>query len=650
MTFKQFPKQIHVGSMVELYGEQHEVLTANKDVLFVRNSCGGYNTLDMSLVMNAFGKNLFKIVSAQREKGPYHRPLTPDESERLDLLSAYLLRLDQEPHPNSLKTRQKVIELISQHYKKLTPSTLYNYYKKWIDADRDMTVFLPRHIKRSSQFIDEVLNLLEEVTHDFYLTKDRRSIRECYEIFRQKVAQLGSEPKCMSRSHFYEKLNELDLYDVVCARQGREAARKKFNHTKEVIFADYPLQFIEMDAVHITLGIVDELTGEILGTLIVYFAICRYSRVVVGYQVGIKCEKRGENSNDVQTLIRYSQAKKPQLPHCDHQYFAHGAWTTVLCDAGSAFTSNFTASVIAATGGTRITTQTGTPKKKPFIERFNRTFREQLAAKIPGYMPKRMSGIESDSDWQSQACVTLPQVRAIIEKWLCDSYHVSSHSGLDNQTPMEVWFEYFHSRRLDGPVPVDPANMPLVGTPFTPTIQSRNGIQRENLFYNSNELQELWRRLATEGGKNPKVRALYSEDISDIFVLTSNNGSDGITVPCTDKSIKRGTTLTEHKASKKQKRRPPVKKILTGDESVFSEPKKAAQAKRIQEAKSKPKTKPLARTISTAETPESMERQMDTASARYQRTVDAADKDKKTESPDDDYEIDVDSLPTLGEF
>jgi putative transposase len=649
MMFKQFPKVIPVGSMVELYGERHEVLTANNDVLFARNSCGGYDTFEMSYIMSAFSKNGFRIVSPQREKDKYHRPLTQEESEQLDLLGAYLLRLDQEPHPNSLKTRQKVIELISQHYKKLTPSTLYNYYKKWIDADRDITVFLPRHTKRSSQFSDEVLNILEEVIHDFYLTKERRSILECHEIFKQKVLPLGVKHKCMSRSHFYDKVGELDDYEVVCAREGREAARKKFNHTKEVISADYPLQFVEMDAVHLTLGIVDELTGEILGTLIVYFAICRYSRVVVGYQVGIKGEKRGENSNDVQTLIRYSQSQKPQLPHCDHQYFAHGAWTTVLCDAGTAFTSNFTASVIAATGGTRITTQTGTPKKKPFIERFNRTFREQLASKIPGYLPKRMSGIESDSDWQSQACVTLPQVRRIIEKWLCDSYHVSSHSGLDNQTPMEVWFEYYQSRRLDGPVPVDPANMLVVGTPFTPTIQSRNGIQRQNLFYNSNELQELWRRLAKEGGKNPKVHALYSEDISEIYITPSKHCL-GFSVPCTDKSIRRGTTFIEHQARKKQKRRPLVKKILTGDESVFTEPKKAAKAKAIQEAKSKPQGKTLARTISTAETPESLDHQMGVGSFRYQKSVDVTDKNKKTERPDDDYEIDLDSLPTLGEF
>ncbi|MBY0420522.1 MAG: hypothetical protein K2W88_20920 [Pararheinheimera sp.] len=198
-------------------------------------------------------------------------------------------------------------------------------------------------------------------------------------------------------------------------------------------------------------------------------------------------------------------------------------------------------------------------------------------------------------------------------------------------------------------MPVDPANMLVVGTPFTPTIQSRNGIQRQNLFYNSNELQELWRRLAKEGGKNPKVHALYSEDISEIYITPSKHCL-GFSVPCTDKSIRRGTTFIEHQARKKQKRRPLVKKILTGDESVFTEPKKTAKAKAIQEAQSKPKGKPLARTISTVETPDTLDRQMDVGSARYQRSVDVTNKNKKTERPDDDYEIDLDSLPTLGEF
>ncbi len=586
------PVLLSTGTRFDWAGEQGVIHFGTQQVFLMKFDSGQFQNFKPNVIYQAYNSGALRLISKIEPPVIYQPIQTDEEADELQRLLCYLEPLDREECPNSNASRKRVIATVGKKLgepenKRFKPMTLYRRYQRWISAGRNILIFSNNYRKKpESKFSDQLLNLIEEVIYDEYLILNGQNINACHEILRKRCLQDEIPDRCISRSRFYEIINELDPIEVTLARFGRGAARKKSMYTEEKIWSEFPLQYIEIDAVHLNLGILSEDDDSFLGSLIVYVAIDRFTRCVTGYSTSIKGKKKGERASAVIECLRHSVKPKGDELNTENTWDCFGVPHYVICDAGSAFNNADVLAYISQLGASRIITKTRTPKKKPFVERFFRTLREQLAKKLPGYIPRKVDGIEIDLTVKQGACMYLSEVHDTIDKFIVDFYHQSGHKGLEMKKPSDVWKENCSDNfvyRL--PEHIDEMDK-FIGTTFYPVIQGPNGVQKNNLMYNSKELHSLYFQLTgnATNPKNPKIRATYSkQDISSISV-TDPNTTASFLVPCTDKRIKKGTSLEEYKAMV-HNANPATKIYISSSDLDLKAPRKRLK-KKIKKSKS----------------------------------------------------------------
>ncbi len=556
-----------------------------------------------SAIYTAYANNVFKIATTNTggtyiTNGTTNR--TQAEQKEIKRMRAYVTRLDESGKGKWGKARQKrIIKEVGEQLgespdKRPSASTLARRLKDWLQSGMNPNTLLGNtkvRKPRKSSFSKETLDLIDDVIFEQYLTKNGPNKEECYRYFKQLHQLKLPTHRCIGRSAFIERLDDLDPYEVTLARKGAEAARRLENdYAGELIIPTYPLECVELDAVHLNVGILDEKTDEYLGTLIVYVGIDRFTRCVLGYSMSIKGKGQGENSASVIELLKHMSQPKPDMPHTVNQWAEFGLGRLNLLDGGRANIGENISAVLAKTQVARIITPTKTPKKKPFVERFFKTFRGQFASKLPGYSPSRMRGEVLEENFSSSACLYLSEVKEALDFYIVDVYHQSGHSGLDNQAPSAVW------KHFENSMPLSPMIRPEVfdayaGTMQEGTLQKSKGIQKHKLFYQCPALRQLYRDLTKN--KKPKdrtkIKYIYNrEDLSCIYVINPNDMST-ICVPCTDRRISKGMTLTQFK-NRETETPKAEKKAFTEANEMLSEAKKR-QLGRKKKAPSKSKDK-----------------------------------------------------------
>lgn len=572
----------------------------NKSVLIDFDDAADVEFYTPAAIYNAYASHTFTLTPSSA--GTYITNSTTNrteqEQEQIKRMRAYVTRLDASGKGKWGKATQKrIIKEVGEQLgespdRRPSASTLARRLKEWLKSGMNPNALLGntqvRKLRKSS-FSKDTLDLIDDVISDYYLTKNGPNKEECYRYLKQLHQLNLPTHRCIGRSAFIERLDDLDPYEVTLARKGAEAARRLENdYAAELIIPIYPLECVELDAVHLNVGILDENTDEYLGTLIVYVGIDRFTRCVLGYSMSIKGKGQGENSESVIELLKHMSQPKALMPHTTHQWNQHGLGRLNLLDGGRANVGENVSAALAQSHVARIITPTKTPKKKPFIERFFKTLRGQFASKLPGYSPSRMRGEVLEENFSSSACLYLSEVKEALDSYIVDVYHQSGHSGLDNQSPSAVW------KHFEDLMPLSPMISPEVfdefaGTLEEGTLQKIKGIQKNNLFYQDTALRQLYRDMTKnkESKKRPVIKYFYNRnDISRIYVIHPNE-MNTICVDCTNKSISEGTTLSQFKSRKTATPKVP-KKAFTQANEKFSEAKER-QFKRKKKATSKPK-------------------------------------------------------------
>jgi|TARA_R110001632_G_scaffold125555_3_gene238814 putative transposase len=480
----------------------------------------------------------------------------------------YLTPLDEEAHPCSKKTRDRVIDSVSARRgdvgkNKPSSSLLYSWYKKYssVGVNRNITLMIkPCAKKRGRQASSEAIDLFDKVMDEHYikpLSDGALNIANCYKEYQKHWQfQMSNTPENernnlhgISRSVFFEMVRDINPVEVCMAREGSAIAAKRFRNSADHFVVDRPLERVQIDAVHLNLGLTDQ-TGNYIGMPVVFFAIDIFTRAIIGYVISYATQRREDLCSAIE-LIKCSILTKEKPAHTIHNWPLTGKPEIIQHDSG-VFSSKMFQSFLAVAQ----VTPAQNPAKKPwcnaFIERFNGTFRAQCASKIPGYLGKKI--LHSDASKQVKNCAyaTIDEFRQIIESFILDAYHVTPHRGLGGKTPMQMCeefkhfvptasLEYFH--RLDT----------FHGIELEATIQGHKGIQKNSLYYNDREgkLQTLFNKLVSGVKGNPKVKFYYSTlDVSKISVFDPFK-NDYIIIPCT--SIKEPTSLEEVKARRTNK-------------------------------------------------------------------------------------------------
>tara|TARA_R110002167_G_scaffold137654_1_gene324743 strand:+ start:38385 stop:40361 length:1977 start_codon:yes stop_codon:yes gene_type:complete len=586
---KQTPNILFKEGQIARYnGEIYKIRTAQTDYFVLEHiESGQKQMVNTDVLYQAYVEGGFVLTT---ENTPVtFRPLTSQkqlvETERR---LAYVSELQTREHPGAVRTWEDVVEYTSKRINDLDPphpKKVYRWLQYWNKCNQNVVRFMNKAQKRASPKLDAQLDLIMQVLDDEYLVTNGNNKSHAYESYKVRFCEekkLGRQTGTpISKTYFDEVIDSLDPYEVCEAQFGKKASIAKFRASDEKIVTYFMMQRVEIDAVHLNLGLIDDETGEFLGKVIVFLAIDVHTRYILGYSL-VYGQKPGETSEAVIELIKNILTPKENSNNYLNIWQLLGLPVQIHCDNGPGFIAENTIRYMCMLGICQHRSETGKGYRRPFIERFNRTFRSQLCKKIPGYQNKRTDEHNFGKTIEQMAQVTVSQFRGYIEQYIVDVYHQRKHKGLEGVTPAEA-VEQCLEKFLPRPVP-DLAHLnSLTGVSQKGSIQQTHGLQIDNQYFNSPALRKL--RYSLMGNKktnSPKVEFIYNKkDITTITVVVPDT-FELLIVPNRDVTIRPGTSLQEYRAS-----RP---KVQSNNQPVFST--KVHQQKPIEKHKPCNKSSP----------------------------------------------------------
>lgn len=440
------------------------------------------------------------------------------EAQRLaqDILLQYVHRLDQQEYKRSRRIAKMVINEVKRELGDTQPpseSTLLRAHERYVKYGNLMR--FPR--KRPTHFHDAASDLFIEIVDDMYLQLNGASIDQCWKEYKKQAAlRFEGKIKHFSRSTFYERIKLLNRIEVIETREGKKASRNDARIVYRSLITSRILERIEMDAVHINIGLMND-DGEIVTQVILYTLIDCYSRCILGYHLQVakkygEKSKQGENTVGIMQSLIHSLSPKPNMSFEGGKYHwnMYSSGENYITDAGGPYASHEIGGFINAAGGNQHIAEAGAGYRKPYIERFFGTLRTQCLSIIPGYMGKLKEAKEYDQPIHKHACMSVKEFESLLANYIVTQYHQTPHKGLQLKTPQQVWDETLHNSttllRMHDINRLVRANI----TPIMRTLQGPKGIEFNKTFYNAKALKNLYNVLSTKGGKNPKVECIFT--------------------------------------------------------------------------------------------------------------------------------------------
>ena len=367
-----------------------------------------------------------------------------------------------------------------------------------------------------------------------YLSPDRPPQTHVLERIRAEVAALNEERAetgldpldAPSRETVRREIAKVDPYIQCLAREGADAARKRFAAVRTGLDCTRPLERVEIDEWTVDLmtlmastGLLGILSAQELAALgldgsrkrmTLTVAICCATRCIVGMTLSLTPNARAA----LHTL---------QMACSDK-----GAWTDggidfgpwdmggvpeeVVSDCGTAFVSEEFRLALATLKCRAKNTAAGVPELRGTIERLFGTMSRDFCARLTGRT--FASTLEKgDAEPADRAALTIDDLCYALVRWVVDFYHNQPHRGLDHDTPLERWRS---ATALYGrPCYLDSRRRRIVFGERSTCTLDKTGLEVLGVRYHSEELAEHMRRSRR---RNMDVR-WHSEDLGTIEVL-----------------------------------------------------------------------------------------------------------------------------------
>lgn len=379
----------------------------------------------------------------------------------------------------------------------------------------------------------EVEAIVQRYINEHYLVKNKPSVSLVYaEMLEQAPENL--KPLLPSESSFRRRINKLNRGIVILKRQGDAAYKEYMRGCGKKITAENLLERVEMDAMHIVLGVVDD-NGNFLGYVTMYFAIDFASRSVVGWHIEVKKKLRGEKTSGVMACIR--NMLRTETPHGLSCLFPVGGIPDeIVMDHGTAFANKRIRSLCQSLCISIQYTGTKRGWGKPIAEAFVKYLRSRFFRQIKGYRDSNNIKNLDTKRPEHENCVKLSELKIAAEDFVHNGYQKRKHSSLELDTPQNVWDRLYPKLP---PRQADIFDSQLFKTEHTSRkLHQVRGITLEYQTFQCPKLKRWFVELDTEKNRSQSIPMdVYFDpnDASEIVVIHPETG-ECLTVPNVIKS------------------------------------------------------------------------------------------------------------------
>lgn len=338
-----------------------------------------------------------------------------------------------------------------------------------------------------------------------------------------------------SKSTSERAIRKLDSFEMVAARHGANAARRRFKVAGRRESVLSPGERVQVDCWKVQLmsvklphefwaGLPDDLAGKLAALrLTLCIAIDEATRVVLGVRLAVNAS--GDVSMRTLEMACRDKGELALAAGCRSTW--HHACTpmTVATDSGPEFIDAAFRHAVRDIGSTNEIGPAKHPDARGVIERFFLTLDAQL---MPHFQGRTFSGVDDRGDYDPQAFanVLAEHLGRALVRYVVDVYHNSPHAGLGGMTPNDAWEE--QSARYEVMPPPAPDRLRTVfGFQDMRRIQNR-GVRFLGLFYRSEKLARL---RAQVGQADVRIRADL-DNLGTVWVANSAPGSEWIAADC----------------------------------------------------------------------------------------------------------------------
>ncbi|MFG1420048.1 transposase, partial [Xanthobacter sp. V0B-10] len=341
-----------------------------------------------------------------------------------------------------------------------------------------------------------------------------------------------------SKRTFEREIEKLNQFHVVAARDGENAARRKFRiggrregalTAGEKILIDcwrVQLKSLKLPG-QFWVGLAEEEINQLKRLrFAVCAAMCEASKVVVGIRICL--------NPDEETAIETLEMICRDKTNIAHEADCISTWSQAITpgevgvDNGSEFIGARFQDALIGIGAQYEAGPARQPDARPGIERFFRTADNQL---MPLFQGRTFGNVAAKGDYDSdaKANVTIDTLSRALIRWIVDVYHNTPHEGLGGETPKNAWDRLVSTYGVLPP-PSAETMRAVFGVSTTRRIQNR-GIRVMGLFYRRSEDNRLGKLRIKIGQGDVRIK-IDRQNLGSILVRENVNGAEWFQVAC----------------------------------------------------------------------------------------------------------------------
>lgn len=323
-----------------------------------------------------------------------------------------------------------------------SPTTVMLWMRKYEASGKNALALVDKHRmrKKINRLTDTVEQVIWKVLKKYYLTTAKNSIKFTHDqlqvALKREVAagQLQVEEAQVSYPTLARRVDSIDVYARVSAREGVNRARMVCRAAFPDGVASYPYQRVEIDHTPLNWVVICDRTGLPLGRPILTVMIDAYS----GYILGFYLSFYGPGLTSVCGVVRNSILPKAELLaglNLQNDWLSMGLGDEWVIDNGLEFHSFGFKTMAMSLGVDLMYCRVRTPWLKPHVERFFSTLNTLTLMK--GRISKTVANVSRIDPYRDASITFSDLVRGLL------MFVVDVHPHQPNWRKMAMPYELF---------------------------------------------------------------------------------------------------------------------------------------------------------------------------------------------------------------